>query len=120
MVSHLFRNLQDVASIGMDVTSDIALFITKRVEDNESLLIHREKIIDTVNKNSEGMFRYAGKCFHFPPSHGTLDVPTVQANPTTRTSTLISHPSPNTQHVCLYPVSYHLGATSTKTVTWFS
>jgi hypothetical protein len=63
VVGHLFRTVPGVTTIEMNATADIALFITQRVEDNESLLPHRDRIIATVNKNSEGMFRYAGMCF---------------------------------------------------------
>jgi len=63
VVGHLFRNIPGVATIEMNATADIALFITQKVEGNESLLPHRDRIIATVNKNSEGMFRYAGTCF---------------------------------------------------------
>jgi len=63
VVGHLFRTIPGVATIEMNATADIALFITQKVEGNKSLLHHRDRIIATVNENSEGMFRYAGTCF---------------------------------------------------------
>jgi len=66
VVGHLFRTIPGVATIEMNATADIALFITQKMENNESLLPHRDRFIATVNENSEGMFRYAGTCFQVP------------------------------------------------------
>jgi hypothetical protein len=59
--NHCFEDQSSIARIQMDTKkhSDIALYVQKEVEMHSSLKRHADLIIDTVQKHSEGMFRYA-------------------------------------------------------------
>ncbi|KAA8893231.1 hypothetical protein FN846DRAFT_550090 [Sphaerosporella brunnea] len=59
VVHDIFASLPNVSTIDMDVNDDIRRFVTESVADNESLRLHKEKIIATIYENSAGMFRYA-------------------------------------------------------------
>jgi hypothetical protein len=61
VVRDLFENQPNVSTIQMQVGDDISRFIKAQVEQIPGLKRHRNEIISTVNENSAGMFRYAGK-----------------------------------------------------------
>jgi hypothetical protein len=75
-VHELFSPLSYVATIDMEVNEDIRKFVTERVADNEGLRRHAGKIVATIYENSQGMFRYAGKCsFSIEVEHSSLTLP---------------------------------------------
>jgi hypothetical protein len=61
-VHDIFAQLSYMCTIDMEVNDDIRKFVNEKVADNEGLRRHASQIIATIYENSQGMFRYAGKC----------------------------------------------------------
>ena len=60
-VHELFSSMKSTVTVRMSVIEDIRKYITEKVEEDKALRMYREDIIKTANKNSKGMFRYAGR-----------------------------------------------------------
>jgi hypothetical protein len=75
IVRELFEDKPNVSTIEMDVGEDISKFITEQVAEIKGLDRHKEAIIQTVNENSAGMFRYAGASHMQFVLNNSTDIP---------------------------------------------
>ncbi|RPA72188.1 hypothetical protein BJ508DRAFT_78977 [Ascobolus immersus RN42] len=58
-VDHFYSSISTISTIRMDVDADIKKLVEEKVNKNTALQAHKDVIIDTIYKNSAGMFRYA-------------------------------------------------------------
>jgi len=76
-ISKIFASIAGVLSVGMEVDDDIQKFVQRRVTLCHQLQGFKERIISTVPKKSEGMFRYAALMINELDLASTKDIADV-------------------------------------------